>query len=274
MKDDLKRKIKRFIPPIISDIIKGVKKSNTVMKYGWFGNYATWADAKVECNGYDDKLILDKVTESLLKVKNGEAIYERDSVLFDEIQYSWPLLSWLLRVALENNNMLNVLDFGGSLGSSYYQNKEFLTGISKFNWNIVEQPHFVETGKNYFQDKTLRFYKSIDECLKSNRCNVLLLSGVLQYLDSPIDFLKLAVSYNIEYIIIDRTSFIKGNKNRITIQHVPTEIYDATYPCWFFNECELIKPFDKVYTQIACFDAFDKSNIPDSYFKGFIYKLN
>jgi len=271
---NLKHKIKRFIPPIIPDIIRGLNKSDFGMNSGWFGNYATWDEAKAECNGYDHKLILDKVIESLLKVRNGEAIYERDSVLFDKIQYSWPLLSWLLRAVLENNNMLNVLDFGGSLGSSYYQNKEFLSGIKEFKWNIVEQTHFVDTGRNYFQNETLRFYNSIEECLKINNCNVLLLSAVLQYLDSPIDFLKRVVSYNIEYIIIDRTAFIKGNENRITIQHVPPEIYDATYPSWFFNEKELLKPFDKVYRQVACFDALDKSNIPDSYFKGFIYKRN
>ena len=39
-------------------------------------------------SGYDSQLILDKVLTSTLKVKNGEAAYERDSVLFDEIQYA------------------------------------------------------------------------------------------------------------------------------------------------------------------------------------------
>ena len=59
------------------------------------------------------------------KVKNGEAVYERDSVLFDEIQYSWGLLAGLEKAALEHDGKLCVLDFGGSLGSTYYQNKQF-----------------------------------------------------------------------------------------------------------------------------------------------------
>jgi len=40
--------------------------------------------------GYDSERILGKVRDSLLKVKRGEAVYERDSVLFDKVQYSWP----------------------------------------------------------------------------------------------------------------------------------------------------------------------------------------
>ena len=45
-------------------------------------------------------------------MKNGEAVYERDSVLFDEIQYSWGLLAGLQKAALENDGKLCVLDFG------------------------------------------------------------------------------------------------------------------------------------------------------------------
>ena len=56
-------------------------------------------------------------------------VYERDSVLFDTIRYSWPLLSDLLRAASEDQNHLSVLDFGGSLGSSYYQNRVFLSHL-------------------------------------------------------------------------------------------------------------------------------------------------
>jgi putative methyltransferase (TIGR04325 family) len=69
--------------------------------------------------GYDSEIILEKTRDALLKVKNGEAAYERDSVLFDEIQYAWPLLTSLMWVAAQAKGILNVLDFGGSLGTTY-----------------------------------------------------------------------------------------------------------------------------------------------------------
>jgi putative methyltransferase (TIGR04325 family) len=39
------------------------------------------------------------------------------------------------------------LDFGGSLGSSYFQNKKFLDALRLVEWNVVEQENFVATGE-------------------------------------------------------------------------------------------------------------------------------
>ena len=94
--------------------------------YGWSGNYSNWAEAEKESSGYNSKNILETVKQATLKVKNGQAVYERDSVIFNEIEYSFPILSSLMWVAAQNNGELNILDFGGYLGSSYYQYKTFL----------------------------------------------------------------------------------------------------------------------------------------------------
>ena len=139
----MKNLLKRIIPPIFLDVVKH-RKSN---RYGWHGNYPSWEEAKKASTGYDIDEILNKVRNSLLKVKNGEKVYERDSVLFDEIQYSWPLLSGLMLAAAKHDGKLKVLDFGGSLGSTYFQNKKFLEKLIDVSWNIVEQKHFVEVGE-------------------------------------------------------------------------------------------------------------------------------
>jgi putative methyltransferase (TIGR04325 family) len=89
-------------------------KNNTSFE----GSYNTWQEADAHCNGYDNMDILEKVLFATLKVKNGEAVYERDSVIFDQIEYSWPVLTGLMWAAAQNSGCLKVLDFGGSLGSS------------------------------------------------------------------------------------------------------------------------------------------------------------
>ena len=126
--EKIKNTLKAFIPPIIIAALRRLRNlsQNQVI---WSGNYTTWEEAQAKCSGYDSDNILEKVKTSLLKVKNGEAVYERDSVLFEDIQYSWAVLAGLQRAALENNGNLCVLDFGGSLGSSYYQNKELQPSI-------------------------------------------------------------------------------------------------------------------------------------------------
>ena len=92
----IKNFIKNITPPFI------LKLAKRKPRYGFLGNYKTWQEAQADSKGYDDKKILEKVKNSLLKVKNGEVVYERDSVIFDKIQYSWPVLSSLLWIASQN----------------------------------------------------------------------------------------------------------------------------------------------------------------------------
>lgn len=262
-------------PRIISYVNLFVGKIKSLVfdqkKYGWFGDYKKWNDVKKITRGYDEKLILDKVCMSLLKVKNGEAFYERDSVLFDKVDYSWPVLSALLWVAAQNNGKLNVIDFGGSLGSSYYQNKKFLDELKSVRWNIVEQDNFVNKGRELFENKNLRFYNDLEQCKRKTLADVIFLSSVIQYVESPFDLLNRILKMNFEVIIVDRTSFVLGNKkDRLTRQVVPPEIYTASYPCWFFNEKKFVNKFKEKYELIESFLSLDKANI-ESKFMGFIF---
>jgi len=240
--------------------------------HGYFGSYPSWEAARGASSGYDAEHILDKVKGALLKVKRGEAAYERDSVLFDHIEYSWPVLAGLLWVASQNGNRLNVLDFGGSLGSSYFQNRKFLSHLKELHWNVVEQPHFVRCGLENFQDENLRFYASIEDCLCDNSPTVLILSSVLSYLEDLDGMLVSMLDRDFPYIIIDKTHFVIEGEDRITVQRVPAWIYKASYPCRFFNETRLLSLFAAAgYELTEDFVNPDCANIP-SVFKGFIFR--
>lgn len=253
----IKNILKAFLPPVIFYIfnIFKTKKVEIEMKKIWSGDYDNWANAKLECTGYDSANILEKCKTALLKVKSGEAVYERDSVLFDKVQYSLGLLSGLLKVAIDNEGKLCVLDFGGSLGSTYYQNKEFLYSIKDLNWCIIEQRNFVDCGKEYFENEQLKFYSSIDECMNYCQPNVIILSGVLQYLEKPYEWIEKFVSLGINNIIFDRTAFVNFEDDLLTVQKVPEEIYSASYPAWFFNEEKVLKQF-KGYSSLVSFESY------------------
>ncbi|WP_353674506.1 methyltransferase, TIGR04325 family [Synechocystis sp. LKSZ1] len=260
---------KELMPPFIW---KALKKLNSPEEYGFFGNYSSWQAALKDSDGYSSDVILEKVKNSLLQVKEGKAIYERDSVLFDTIQYSFPVLATLLRVALENEAKLSVLDFGGSLGSSYFQCRDFLAGVKKLRWSIVEQPNFVKYGQKYFQDNQLKFYENIDACLECEQPDVILLSSVIQYLEKPHEFIENIINkYNFSYVLIDRLALIEDYDDRLAIQKVSPEIYNASYPSWFFGESKFLKHFQEKYELIFEFQGTDKVNIL-SKFKGFIFK--
>jgi putative methyltransferase (TIGR04325 family) len=258
-----KKILKDFIPPIALRLLSG-------MQYGWHGDYPDWTSAMNRVTGYDSLSVLNKVKASVGAVRDGKAVYERDSVLFDKIQYSFPLLSALMWISVLKGGKLNVLDFGGSLGSTYYQNKFFLDTLNEVNWCVVEQPEFVSAGRLEFSDSRLHFYYSVSECLNTHSIDVVVLSSVLQYLESPSDFLAEIKTLDFRYLIIDRTPFIRG-KDRITVQNVNPKIYKASYPCWFFNEDKFLSVLSPEFGLILEFDALDKSNIK-SEFKGFLFK--
>lgn len=273
--------VKKITPPFLLGILKYLLGSNSI---GWFGDYASWESAKDKCLGYDSDIILEKVKSATLAVSKGEAIYERDSVIFNKLEYSFPLLSGLLWICSANHGKLNVIDFGGALGTTYFQNKALLASIINFKWNIVEQKKFVEIGKTNFENDRLKFFYTIDDCLtsygKEERPKVVILSSVLQYLENPYEFLDHLFSKNFEYIILDRTAFLFNGSDRITIQKVPPEIYPASYPAWFFDENKIIAFFKIKYDLIFDFNSYVEgedlyyiNNKQAGYGKGFFFKL-
>src|SRR5712691_3342391 len=117
--------VKLLAPPLLMKGYRFLRDRNGNNVYGLSGDYAAWEDAVHASTGYDSEVILEKTRTALLQVKNGQAVYERDSVVFDEVQYAWPLLAGLLWIATRSGGKLDVLDFGGSLGSTYFQNRAF-----------------------------------------------------------------------------------------------------------------------------------------------------
>ena len=269
MKKRLVAIAEKVAPPIALDIYRKLWG-----KLAFSGNYDTWDEARRAAGGYDSDAILDRVKDAALKVKNGAAVYERDSVLFEEIQYSWPLLAGLLWVASRNDNRLDLVDFGGSLGTTYYQNIKFLDHLKVLRWSVVEQAKFVACGKESFENAHLKFYMDLGECMKERHPDVILFSSVIQYLEKPYDVLSKVLLSGFPYILFDRTSFLEKGNDRLTVQKVPPAIYPASYPAWFFNLEKFRAFFARDYDLVAEFDSFESFRLRDvrAQNKGFLFK--
>jgi putative methyltransferase (TIGR04325 family) len=247
-------------------------------KKGWgcFGNYPTWAAALQDCGGYESDEIINKVRDAVLKVKNGEAKYERDSVLFQDDAQDENLLFFLENIVKKGENTeggIRVLDFGGSLGSTYFQHKNALRKYQNLIWCVVEQSHFVDIGKKDFEDDVLKFEHSVSVAMEKYKPNVLILASVLQYLDAPYDMLKMLFETKIPYIFIDRTPFLPQNEDRIVKQIVPPKIYKASYPSWLFSKNKF-QNFILSYADIeTSFTNTDRNNIVNCRYEGYFLKL-
>lgn len=220
------------------------------------GDYPSWQAARNECSGYDSDDIAERVLQTTMAVLRGEFAWERDSVGFTESAYSWPLLSCLLRCAAVNGGKLRVIDFGGALGSVFFQHRPMLQSLPLLEWRVVEQPCFVVRGRSYISRhplvQGLTFCESMEQALQAGPADVLLLSGVLQYLQDPWQSLTEMLALAIPHVVLDRTAVLRGGESSLlSVQHVPASIYRATYPAWFLAKNQLHDCFLKGHTVIS-----------------------
>jgi putative methyltransferase (TIGR04325 family) len=264
------RTLKTLVPKFLLDPARQL--SGRTIRFT--GNFKSWAEAEAASFGYSAKDILNHTIEAVRRVKSGEASFERDGVAFQEVEDNSPI-SWALKRAADRCGRLHVIDFGGSLGSTYYQICPALGSLNHVKWAIVEQSAHVDAGNREFANAELSFHKTIEEACKIEEFDAFLLSGVLQYLPDPFQFLRSVLDRHIPAIILDRTPFMVGDRRRLTVQHVPKSIYPATYPSWFFSEPELLANMLNCYDKVAEWPALDKHH-PEggrAHYKGFLFEL-
>ena len=121
-----------LVPPLAVRLFQKLRKKN----WEYSGVYSSWQEAEKNAGGYDAAEILEKVFSATQKVLAGEAVFERDSVLFYQEEYNIPLLKALFQIARQKGR-LHVLDFGGALGSVFFQNGPLLkAAIKDIEWTV------------------------------------------------------------------------------------------------------------------------------------------
>jgi putative methyltransferase (TIGR04325 family) len=276
-KATIKNALRSLCPPVLWTVARRLRRRGPRPEdlIRFTGDYATWEDAQRASGGYAAAEILERTQAAMRKVRDGEAAFERDSVVFAGMCYEFPLLAALLRVASLHEGRLSVLDFGGALGSTYYHTRTFLTGVRRLCWSVVEQPAHVACGRAEFANEQLRFFDSIDACCGEEAPNVFLLSAVVHYLPKPYEFIADVARRRFAHLIVDRTPFMRDGRTLLTIEHVPDWIYRASYPSWFLSEQRFLEPLQRDYRLIASFSAIDtlQPEHGEADYKGYIFDL-
>ena len=273
-----KKLIKMLLPPWIIFLFQKLRQKT----WEYSGDYSSWQDAAKNTLGYNTAEIFEKVFYATQQVLDGKAVFERDSVLFYQEEYNIPLLKALFQIARKKGR-LHVLDFGGALGSVFFQNSGLLkSAVEDIEWIIVEQPAFFEASKKLVFEKELRFCKTVEEAKISTEIDVVLFSSVLQYLENIAEITDQV--QDIDYIIIDRhPEFTVKKSPQITVQNIREPIYNASYPVKIYGCGELEKYFIAKYTLLdkwysGCSSRqFLKSNDGtqhESQYVGMLFKRN
>lgn len=115
----------------------------------------------------------------------------------------------------------------------------------------------------------------MDDCIKDQHPETIVLSSVLPYLERPYALLQDVLNLNFTYIIVDRTPFLAKGKDRLTVQKVSPAIYEASYPVWFLSEMKFLDFLKNDYELVVDFDALaGQIKLEDTIAndKGFIFR--
>ena len=217
------------------------------------GPYHNWDLAIASSTGYDSDEIFNKIKSSATKVKNSSDGYERDSIIFYDKNYDQNLIKIFDNLDKNEKKMINILDFGGSLGSLYFKYKNKIN--KKFIWSIIEQKKFAEEGILNFQSQQLRFFYNLADYKNFFRADLLILSSSLQYLKNYKQVLNELIKLDPKYIVILKTPFSFRLDDEIYIQKVSKNIYNASYPTWIFNYHNFINNFRTNFELISKFSC-------------------
>jgi putative methyltransferase (TIGR04325 family) len=245
---------RRWLPPGLADRLRslaGRAAPGAAEAHQFHGAYRSWTEAAASATGYDASVIFEKTRDATLKVRSGEARFERDSVVMERPDYPLFLIASLLRVALADGARLHILDFGGALGSSFFQCRPFVSAARDLRWSVVEQRRYVEYGQAELQDQVLRFYPTIADCVRAENPNVAILSGVLQYLESPYQTIDEIIAQRIEYVVVDRQPLSARDEESLCVVTIPPHIYPASYPFWILSERRFRAAWERAYRLVA-----------------------
>lgn len=247
--------LKIFKPYLPKKIIKII--SNLMyppVKYK--GPFDNWNDAKSFSSGWSDKKILEKVYKSLIKSFDMKGVYERDGELVNDLKYPENIINFLNSNLNENGQ---IIDFGGSLGSLYFQIRSKLL-FKNIKWSVLEQSNYVELGKRKIKNKELDFFNNVDETQVNNN-TILIFSSVLQYLENPEKVINLFLNTKfIEHVVVDRVILSNSKENKIYIQKNPKKYFNTSYPIIIFSEKIFLNYFKKMKIVIK-----DKSYVGENF---------
>jgi len=237
LESKLRNILKDVLPPAITRMYQHY---NSTKSREWVrGNYPTWEDAKNHSSPY--KTDLEIHGKQHLKWKNGVEMPKL---------WSFPLLSGLLYAAIEKKR-LHVLDFGGNLGLKYYEFKKILSAIDDVQWCIVDLPHIYEYGRKHLEDDRIKFFKLIEDAMKQCEFDVVVFGCVLLYLDEPYELIKKISGLNFDYIFVDRTPLLGGDKERFMVQSTPAYLGEGRLALRLLSENKFVEAIGSNYLLVG-----------------------
>ena len=104
------------------------------------------------------------------------------------------------------------------------------------------------------QTDVLRFHPTIDDCVRVEKPNVALLSGVLHCIERPYEIIEQIIAHRLDHVIVDRQPLMppgSAAQDRVCVARIPASIYESSYPLWLLDESRFRAAWAREYELVA-----------------------
>jgi putative methyltransferase (TIGR04325 family) len=209
-----------FLPPVLTRLALRAMGRASLR-----GDYRSWQAALAASASYQtDLAVYGQLAEQVrLGRRNSSRILS-------------PLLSAILLVG----GRARVLDFGGNLGLVYFDVARLADDCIDW-WKIVDLPDIVVHGNQHFADQKLRFFSTIEEASAPDKPNIVLCFHVLQYLESPFEYVSRLLSLAPDIVVLHE--FPVADRERFMVQHLMPELGGRSRPIRIFSQNDVAAAF-------------------------------
>ena len=144
----------------------------------------------------------------------------------------YAVLFWLSRIAPE---VERIFDIGGHKGELYYGFRLAFPALDRISWVVDDLPSSTRAGMELARNKGVSALSFTNDIAEGDGCDLLIASGVLQYLEQPLSAIIAAWRQKPRYIIVNNTPMYEGEAY-ITLQNTGV----SYNPYRIFNRVQLI----------------------------------
>jgi putative methyltransferase (TIGR04325 family) len=121
---------------------------------------------------------------------------------------SYPLFFWLTQIA---RNDTTLLDYGGSIGLTYYGFQRRAVMPPGLRWVVVEVPRMAEQGRIAATRYSATCLEFVTDIAAAPPADILLSAGALQYMQHSVPGLLEMIAYRPRHIILNKLPLTAGD---------------------------------------------------------------
>lgn len=149
--------------------------------------------------------------------------------------HDYPVVFWLSRL-LATSAHKTVVDFGGSVGASYYMFRKFIDMPADLSWTVIELGEAVQLGRKIAAERGARALVFTLDSGAIRGAYIFLAAGVAHYLEEPLGSLLKRNAPLPRHLIINKFP-LSPKKSFVTIERSGG---NGLYPCRVQSEPSLI----------------------------------